>query len=83
LFGELIQPQSMSRPKHYSPTISRFVVSILYHEAKHRRIPMTKLTDDLLLKALRATPGWHTATSLQISDPSTANPQAPKIAQAA
>jgi hypothetical protein len=63
--------------------ISRFVVSILYHEAKHRRIPMTKLTDDLLVEALRATPGWHTATSLQISDQPIANNQAPRIAQAA
>jgi len=44
---------------------------------------MTKLTDDLLLKALRATPGWHTATSLQISDPSTANSHSLGIAQAA
>lgn len=44
---------------------------------------MTKLTDDLLLKALRATPGWNAATSLQISDPSTANSQASRIAQAA
>jgi hypothetical protein len=44
---------------------------------------MTKLTDDLLLKALRATPGWHTATSLQISDSSIANSQALGIAQAA
>ncbi len=63
--------------------ISRFVVSILYHEAKHRRIPMTKLTDDLLLKALRATPGWHTATSLRISDQAIANTLAPRIAPAA
>ncbi len=44
---------------------------------------MTKLMDDLLLKALRATPEWHTATSLQISDQAIANTQAPRIAQAA
>lgn len=57
----------MARPLHYSPTISRFVVSVLYHEAKQRGIPMTKLTDNLLRKALSGTIGWETATSLQIS----------------
>ena len=63
--------------------ISRYLVSILYHEAKHRRIPMTKLTDALLVEALRAAPVWHTATNLQISDQAIANTQAPRIAQAA
>ncbi|MFO1437556.1 MAG: hypothetical protein U1F81_04485 [Verrucomicrobiaceae bacterium] len=62
--------------------ISRFVVSVLYHEARHRRIPMTRLTDDLLLQALRGTPGWQTATSLRIAD-QPASTSAPVIAQAA
>lgn len=47
----------MSRPRHYSPTISRFLVSVLYHEARHQKIPMTKLTDRLLLNALRGSAG--------------------------
>ncbi|WP_395733356.1 hypothetical protein [Prosthecobacter sp.] len=58
----------MSRPKHYSPQISRFLVSVLYHEAQNRKIPMTKLTDDLLLNALRGSPGWITATTLRSAD---------------
>jgi len=58
----------MARPRHYSPHISRFLVSVLYHEAKHRKIPMTKLTDDLLLNALRDSPGWITATTLHSAD---------------
>jgi hypothetical protein len=59
---------AMARPKHYSPQLSRFVVSVLYHEAKHRKIPMTKLTDDLLRQSLQGTEGWITATTLKAAD---------------
>ncbi len=58
----------MARPLHYSPQISRFLVSVLYHEAKHRKIPMTKLTDDLLAQALQGTSGWTTATTLRLAE---------------
>ncbi|MCH7225096.1 hypothetical protein [Haloferula sp. A504] len=44
----------MARNRSYSPRIERDLVSALYHEAKHRRIPMTKLVDDLLRPALKA-----------------------------
>lgn len=56
----------MARPKHYSPQLSRILVSVLYHEAKHRKIPMTKLADQLLLKALQGSHGWTTATTQSI-----------------
>jgi len=52
----------MARPSHYVPVISRSVVAVLYHEAKRRRIPMTRLVDALLLEALRGTPGWEVAS---------------------
>lgn len=58
----------MARPQHYSPAISRFLVSVLYHEAQHKRIPMTKLTDDLLHKALHGTAGWQQATTLRVAE---------------
>lgn len=58
----------MSRPRHYSPQICRFLVSVLYHEAKHRKIPMTKLVDDLLRQSLQGTEGWTTATTLREAD---------------
>jgi hypothetical protein len=45
----------MARPRHYSPVISRFLVSVLYHEAKRRQMPMTKLVDLLLREALEST----------------------------
>jgi hypothetical protein len=41
----------MPRPMHYSPVIHRFLVSVLYHEAKRRKMPMIKLTDALLQNA--------------------------------
>ena len=68
----------MARPQHYSPVISRFLVSVLYHQAKHQKVPMTKLVDDLLTQALRGSSGWATATDLKALDESThlALPQA-------
>ena len=39
--------------RYYSPQIDRDLVSTLYHEAKVRGIPMTRLTNRLLHAALR------------------------------
>ena len=58
----------MARPRHYSPQLSRFLVSVLYHQAKHLKIPMTKLTDELLQNALRGSPGWIQATTLKLAE---------------
>jgi len=49
----------MARP--YVPAVARSLVSALYHEARHRGIPMTRLLDRLLRDALRGTPGWRKA----------------------
>ncbi len=51
----------MPRPRHYVPCISRSVVCALYHEARHRRKPMTRLVDELLTAALQGTTGWQIA----------------------
>jgi hypothetical protein len=51
----------MSRLRPYSPQLSRFIVSALYHEAKCRRMPMTRLADQLLHEALIGTTGWRKA----------------------
>ena len=51
----------MATPRYYVPTISRSLVRALYHESKHRHMPMTKLVDELLTEALIETPGWHAA----------------------
>jgi hypothetical protein len=47
--------------KHYTPPLSRFIVCALYHEAKQRRIPMTRLANNLIELALKETPGWKEA----------------------
>jgi hypothetical protein len=51
----------MPRPTYYSPCIRRNVVCALYHEAKQRRQPMTRLVDELLTCALQGTMGWQIA----------------------
>jgi hypothetical protein len=51
----------MSRPKHYSPEIRRFLVAVLFHEAKGRGIPMTVLTNQILQDGLKGTEGWKKA----------------------
>ena len=51
----------MPRPQHYSPAIERFLVSVLYHEAQHRKIPMTRLVNDLLKAGLVNSAGWRLA----------------------
>ena len=51
----------MAKSRHYSPKISRFLVSVLYHEAKRQKIPMTKLADTLLEGAVVNSESWHKA----------------------
>jgi len=57
----------MARPAHYSPAIERQIVCALYHEAKRRRQPMTKLANELLSGVLRDTEGWQTSLDQQQS----------------
>ena len=58
----------MARPRHYSPVISRFLVSVLYHEARNRRIPMTRLVDALLRQSLTGSEAWERAKETQIAE---------------
>jgi hypothetical protein len=74
-----VNTTKMRKFRHYSPEISRFLVSVLYHEAKARKIPMTKLTDLLLRQALQGTEGWKTAESLGLTTATPTTPQ-PKAA---
>lgn len=46
------------------------MVSVLYHEAKRRKIPMTKLTDHLLRQVLDGSESWRYAESLMIAEAS-------------
>lgn len=58
----------MPKARHYSPQLSRFIVSVLYHEAKRRRIPMTRLTDQLLRQSLLSSESWTEAESLRVAE---------------
>ena len=59
----------MSRPSHYSPMIERFLVSVLYHEARRRQVPMTRLTNEIIKQALTDSPGWQVASQALESPP--------------
>jgi len=58
----------MAQARYYSPQISRFLVSVLYHEAQRRQIPMTRLTDELLRQQLSGSESWDKAQSLRIAE---------------
>jgi hypothetical protein len=51
----------MARPRHYSPQLGRFLVCVLYHEARRRKVPMTQLANRLLESALTGSEGWQEA----------------------
>jgi alkylated DNA nucleotide flippase Atl1 len=65
----------MPRTRHYSPQLSRLVVSALYHEARSRKVPMTRLADSLLRQSLAGSTGWQQAQSLRVAEDSTTTPQ--------
>ena len=58
----------MAQAKYYSPRISRFMVSVLYHEAKRRQIPMTRLADELLRQQLVGSVGWEKAQEVRVAE---------------
>jgi hypothetical protein len=47
--------------KHYTPPLSRFIVCALHHEAKQRKIPMTRLANELIESGLKDSAGWKEA----------------------
>jgi len=53
----------MARANYYVPEVSRRLVKVLYFEGKRRKLPMTRLMDEILTDALKATPGWEIAES--------------------
>ena len=51
----------MPRARHYTPELRRFLVTVLYHEAKEQGVPMTVLANDLLTRSLQGGQGWKKA----------------------
>lgn len=60
----------MAIAKYYSPQISRFLVSVLYHEARRRGMPMTRLVDELLRQQLSGSESWQEAEELRVAEES-------------
>jgi len=51
--------------KHYTPPLSRFLVCALHYEAKARKIPMTRLANEIIQAGLRNSVGWREAQAQQ------------------
>ena len=49
------------RATHYLPAIPRPLLSALYHEAKQRHVPMTRLLAEILKDSLKESEGWQRA----------------------
>lgn len=47
--------------KPYTPPLSRFLICALFHEAKARRIPMTRLANEIVERGLKESAGWQLA----------------------
>ena len=53
----------MAQSRHYSPRLERPLITALYHAAKARRIPMTRLASSLVREGLE-----------RIADPTSSEP---------
>lgn len=51
----------MAHTGYYIPAIPRPLIAALYHEAKQRRIPMTRLLAEILRSSLKDSQGWRRA----------------------
>ena len=64
----------MARSKRYTPPLTRFNVCALYHEARQRRIPMTRLANNLVEAGLKDSEGWKQAQeAMRLGEPATSN----------
>ena len=52
----------------YSPKIKETLIPMLYHAAKARNIPMTKLVEELITEALAKRPGLTMAAHEAVTD---------------
>lgn len=60
----------MSHPRTYQPELPKALIKALYHEAKHRHLPMTKLLAEIVTHALDNTEGMCRAREeLGTADP--------------
>jgi len=65
----------MARFTHYQPQIRRELVRVLYHERVRRKIPMTRLLENILTDALKGTESWRLAEDPTAYKPSAGHEQ--------
>lgn len=53
----------------YSPQLSEDVIKLLYQEGKRRRMPMTRLADELVRQALSKNPDTHSQQAPPADEP--------------
>ena len=63
------QHQSIMSRSLYSPKLSDDVVRALYREGQRRRMPMTRLADDLLRRSLGSVAGIQSALHIREEEP--------------
>ena len=62
----------MARAKYYSPRLARDLISLLYHQAKAERVPMTALASRLVREGLAGRD--HEISSVVAEEPSADDP---------
>ena len=69
----------MATAKYYSPRLDRDLISPLYHAAKSRRVPMTRLASTLIREALSHLSGSGYQESATVrEEPPAADPRGPE-----
>jgi hypothetical protein len=51
----------MSQHRVYQPELHPLLIKALHHEARHRRMPMTKVLSEIVARALEDTEGMRRA----------------------
>lgn len=64
----------MPSASYYTPQLDRELVTMLYHTAKSRQVPMTKLASALVREGLLRLGSIDAGTAIVQEEPSTADP---------
>ena len=61
----------MAYPKVYQPELQPFLIKALHHQARHLRVPMTRLLNEIVTHALAKSEGMRSARKEIESQPGT------------
>ena len=62
----------MPKQNHYTPPLKRFLVTVLYHQAKLEHLPMTVLVKRIVEQTLQGKEAWKRATEQHEQPPTPA-----------